>query len=135
MREAFAKAVDWDRIVTLGDGDPAHSMVPPGMPNFDSTDYRPTYDPAGARDLLKQAGFDGGAGFPEVALRRSALATRPRWRELEQQLGIKVDVELYRVGDLLSLQQSGQHAQILEPGLERRLPAPARLPWPALGNG
>ena len=112
VREAFAKAVDWDRIVTLGDGNPAHSMVPPGMPNFDSTDYRPTYDPAGARDLLKQAGFDGGAGFPEVALTsigfgyEAAVAA-----ELEQQLGIKVDVELYEFGDLLSLQQSGQHAQ------------------------
>ena len=112
VREAFAKAVDWDRIVTLADGDPAHSMVPPGMPNFDSTDYRPTYDPAGARDLLKQAGFDGGAGFPEVALTsigfgyEAAVAA-----ELEQQLGIKVDVELYEFGDLLSLQQSGQHAQ------------------------
>jgi ABC-type oligopeptide transport system substrate-binding subunit len=112
VREAFAKAVDWDRIVTLGDGNPAHSMVPPGMPNFDNTDYRPTYDPAAARDLLKQAGFEGGAGFPEVALTsigfgyEAAVAA-----ELEQQLGIKVDVELYDFGDLLSLQQSGRHAQ------------------------
>ena len=132
VREAFVKAVDWDRIVTLGDGDPAHSMVPPGMPNFDSTDYRPTYDPAGARDLLKQAGFDGGAGFPEVALTsigfgyEAAVAA-----ELEQQLGIKVDVELYEFGDLLSLQAERPAHPVLEPGLERRLPTPARLPRPA----
>ena len=77
VREAFAKAVDWDRIVTLGGGDPAHSMVPPGMPNFDSTDYRPTYDPAAARDLLAQAGFDGGAGFPETALMSIGFGYEP----------------------------------------------------------
>jgi len=112
VRLAFAKAVDWDRIVALGDGNPAHSMVPPGMPNFDSTDYRPTYDPAGARDLLAQAGFGGGNGFPELALTsigfgyEAAVAA-----ELEQQLGIKVTVELYDFGDLLSLTQSGQHAR------------------------
>jgi oligopeptide transport system substrate-binding protein len=112
VRQAFAKAVDWDRIVALGDGNPAHSMVPPGMPNFDSTNYRPTYDPAGARDLLAQAGFGGGNGFAELALTsigfgyEAAVAA-----ELEQQLGIEVTVELYDFGDLLSLAQGGQHAK------------------------
>jgi oligopeptide transport system substrate-binding protein len=112
VRLAFAKAVDWDRIVTLGGGNPAHSMVPPGMPNFDGTDYRPAYDPAGARDLLAQAGFAGAAGFPEISLvsigfgYEAAVAA-----ELQQQLGIKVDVEFYDFGDLLNLQQSGQHAK------------------------
>jgi ABC-type oligopeptide transport system substrate-binding subunit len=111
VRLAFAKAVDWDRIVALGDGNPAHSMVPPGMPNFDSTDYRPTYDPAAARDLLAQAGFEGGAGFPEVALVSIGFGYEPAVAaELERELGIKVDVEFYDFADLLGRQQSGEHA-------------------------
>jgi ABC-type oligopeptide transport system substrate-binding subunit len=112
VRLAFAKAVDWDRIVTLGGGNPAHSMVPAGMPNFDSTDYRPTYDPAAARDLLAQAGFAGGAGFPLVALVSIGFGYEPGVAaELERELGIKVDVEFYDFADLLGRQQGGEHAK------------------------
>lgn len=112
VRLAFAKAVDWDRIVTLGDGKPAHSMVPAGMPNFDSTDYRPTYDPPAARDLLTQAGFEGGAGFPETALVSTGFGYEPAVAaELERELGIKVDVEFYDFAELLSRAQAGQHAK------------------------
>ena len=87
-------------------------MVPPGMPNFDSTDYRPTYDPAAARDLLAQAGFGGGAGFPQTALMSIGFGYEPAVAaELERELGIKIDVEFYDFSDLLNRQRAGEHAK------------------------
>ena len=71
VRQAFAAAVDWTRIVNLassGDLTAATSMVPPGIPGRSATDFLPAYDPAGARQELAAAGYPGGAGFPIVTL-------------------------------------------------------------------
>ena len=71
VRRAFGAAVDWARLVALanpGDETPATSMVPPGIPGRDATDYLPTTDPGRARTLLAQAGFPDGRGFPAVTL-------------------------------------------------------------------
>ena len=77
VRLAFAKAVDWNRIVTLGGEQPATSMVPVGIPGRDDADHRPTYEPEEARDLLARAGFPGGAGLPDD----HAPHLRRRWRD------------------------------------------------------
>jgi oligopeptide transport system substrate-binding protein len=112
VRQAFAKAVNWDRIVRLSESQPALSMVPPGIAGSDSTDYRPAYDPAAARELLAQAGFAGGQGFPAVALISNGFGYEPTVAaELEQELGIKVSVEVLDFADILARQQSGEHAQ------------------------
>ena len=71
VRQAFAAAVDWARIVDLANGGslaPATSMVPPGIPGRSSQDFLPAYDPAAARQELAAAGYPGGAGFPTVTL-------------------------------------------------------------------
>jgi len=71
VRQAFAAAVDWTRIVNLassGDLTAATSMVPPGIPGRSATDFLPAYDPASARQELAAAGYPGGAGFPTVTL-------------------------------------------------------------------
>ena len=71
VRQAFAAAVDWRRISRLAVDDPenvATSMVPPGIPGRSDRDVIPTYDPDGARALLAEAGFPGGAGFPVVTI-------------------------------------------------------------------
>ncbi|MFI5254459.1 MAG: peptide ABC transporter substrate-binding protein [Candidatus Limnocylindrales bacterium] len=70
VRQAFAEAVDWHRIVQLStpDATVATSLLPPGMPGRSQTDFTPVHDPDAARALLTAAGFPGGAGFPEVAL-------------------------------------------------------------------
>ena len=55
VRQAFASAVDWTRIVDLastGSLSPATSMVPPGIPGRSSTDYLPAYAPAAAQAEL-----------------------------------------------------------------------------------
>jgi oligopeptide transport system substrate-binding protein len=71
VRQSFARAVDWKRIVTLGSGGsaiPATSMVPPGIPGRSDRDFSPQTDPNVARAALAAAGYPGGAGFPEVTL-------------------------------------------------------------------
>jgi len=70
VRRAFAMAIDRERIVNkitrLGER-VASSLVPPGT----GDDYQPpesqaSYDPEGARQLLAEAGFPDGKGFPLV---------------------------------------------------------------------
>ncbi len=71
VRRAFAMAVDWRRIVELaapGRATPATSMVPLGIPGRPNTDVAPAHDAEAARDLLAEAGFPAGRGFPTVTL-------------------------------------------------------------------
>jgi oligopeptide transport system substrate-binding protein len=94
VRLAFAKAVDWNRIVTLGGGQPATSMVPVGIPGRDSADHRPTYDVEAARELLSDAGFPGGEGMPAVTLMTYGAGSETTVAaELETNLGVQLNVE------------------------------------------
>lgn len=97
VRRAVGEAVDWTRIARLGSfgGDtPATSMVPPGIQGRDNRSWLPTHDPADARALLAKAGYPGGAGFPAVSLGGGVLGDAIA-AQLQQELGITVDVELY----------------------------------------
>ena len=70
VRHALTLAIDREQIVKkiLRAGQvAATSYVPPGIEGYDA----PTccqYDPEEARRLLKEAGFPGGKGFPELTL-------------------------------------------------------------------
>ncbi|MEA2608026.1 MAG: oligopeptide transport system substrate-binding protein [Chloroflexota bacterium] len=72
VRRAFGSAINWRRLAALagsdGSAQVANSMVPPGIPGRSDADFVPKYDPAGARTLLAEAGFPGGAGFPATTL-------------------------------------------------------------------
>ena len=71
VRQAVAAAVDWRRIGRLAVDDPgdvATSMVPPGIPGRSDRDVVPVHDPDRARELLAEAGFPGGEGFPAVTI-------------------------------------------------------------------
>lgn len=105
VRLAFAKAVDWDRMVRLADGIPATSMVPIGVPGRDEGDHRPTFDPGAARDLLEQAGYPGGVGFPTVLLGTYGVGFEETVAaELEENLGVQVDVEALDFSDYIRRQ-------------------------------
>jgi oligopeptide transport system substrate-binding protein len=66
VRRAFAMAVDRERIVkkiTRAGELPAATLVPPGVAGY----HAPAgvgYDPGKARELLAEAGYPGGRGFP-----------------------------------------------------------------------
>ncbi len=104
VRQALALAVDKERIVkklTKAGEQPADSLTPPGVAR-----YHPPkglgYDPERARQLLAEAGFPGGRGFPPFQYMFDAAAggaaklhakvaveLQQMWRE---QLGINLEL-------------------------------------------
>jgi len=95
VRQAFAQAVDWRRLAKLdelGSSVAATSLVPDGIPGRPDGDYLPPYDPAAAKALLKQAGYETGADLGPISFIASgggydgALIAM-----LEQNLGVTID--------------------------------------------
>jgi len=105
VRLAFAKAVDWDRIVRLAGTTPATSMIPAGVPGRDDADHRPSYDPDAARQLLADADYPGGVGFPPVVLATYGVGFEQTVAtELETNLGVQVEVEVHNFQDYIGRQ-------------------------------
>ena len=129
VRQAFARAVDWRRLIALssaGAARPATGMVPPGIPGRIDTDYLPALDPAGARALLAAAGFPGGAGFPD----RDPARWRgrgPGVRGRDQARARDHDPGRGPGGRLLRSARPGSALDLLD-GLDRGLPRAERLP-------
>ncbi len=97
VRQAFAAAVDWTRITNLasiGDEVPADSMVPRGVAGGGDKSWLPAHDPARARQLLSDAGFPGGAGFPSIAFASGGISEAEGIAEdLHSELGITIRIE------------------------------------------
>lgn len=94
VRLAFAQAVDWTRVVTLGGGVPATSMIPPGIAGRDDANHQPVYDPAAARNLLAGAGYPDGVGLPPITLTSYGVGYELTVaQELRQNLGVEVAIE------------------------------------------
>ena len=104
VRQAFSHIVPRDdiiqQIVKPTQGIPAYSFLMPGFPASNSQALKDiqSYDPAMAKQLLADAGFPGGAGFPKLTLwlrnedqvRQATAAAIAA--SLNQNLGISVDV-------------------------------------------
>jgi oligopeptide transport system substrate-binding protein len=72
----------------------ANSMVPPGIPGRSDQDFLPRHDPAEARRLLAEAGFPGGAGFPDTVLMTGGAGfDQAIVDELKRELGITLRSE------------------------------------------
>jgi oligopeptide transport system substrate-binding protein len=98
VRQAFAKAVDWRRLVSLVAGQTstvATGMVPTGIPGRSDEDFLPEYDPDGARQLLADAGYPNGEGFPETKFMTfGSPYDAAVVAEIKRELGIDLDYEV-----------------------------------------
>ena len=136
VRQAFARAVDWRRLIALssaGAARPATGMVPPGIPGRSETDFLPVHDPDGARALLAEAGFAGGAGFPATTLLGGGSADRAFAAEIQRELRITVSVEVQGAGFFERLQDDPP--QIFSMGWVADYPGPNDFLGILLGSG
>jgi peptide/nickel transport system substrate-binding protein len=103
VRQAFCYAIDRDRICTYtlrGSGFPAkYGMVPPGTGTYDPTLVKGySYDPDKARQLLAEAGYLNGSGFPKITLQlnsgggRNSQIAEAIQKMLTENLGISLDI-------------------------------------------
>ncbi|MFO7635567.1 MAG: ABC transporter substrate-binding protein, partial [Caldilinea sp.] len=82
VRQAFAHVLDRDAIVSnilKRQGIPAYSFLAPGFPAANSAAFADTYplDVEGARQLLADAGYPNGEGFPQLTLKLRAEGPAP----------------------------------------------------------
>ena len=81
VRQAIAHAIDRDTIsnvILRGAATPAYSMLPGTFDAADNYSYVQRFDPQLARNLLSEAGYSDGRGFPvmEMWLRQANPETR-----------------------------------------------------------
>jgi oligopeptide transport system substrate-binding protein len=136
VRQAFARAVDWRRLIALnasGTATPATSMVPPGIPGRSDADFLPKLDPDGARTLLAEAGFAGGTGFPATTLLGGGAADRAFVAEIKRELGVTVSIEIQ--GDGFFDRLTSDPPQIFSMGWVADYPGPNDFLGILLGSG
>jgi len=110
VRRALTLSIDRKRIVeTMAEGRiPAYGMVPPGFPDHNGQDFFETAGTYGivddsskyaeARELLAEAGYPGGAGFPQFVLMYNTQEGHKKVAEMVQEmwktnLGIECTLE------------------------------------------
>ena len=136
VRQAFARAVDWRRLIALasaGTATPATGMVPPGIPGRSSADFLPPHDTAGARSLLAAAGYPGGAGFPTTVLVGGGPSDTAFAAEVKAELGVSIRIE--HEGDDLFDRLSDDPPQIFTMGWVADYPGPNDFLGILLGSG
>jgi oligopeptide transport system substrate-binding protein len=98
VRQALALAIDRESLVTdvlrLGQL-AATRIVPPGIPDYEPPESALGFDPERARQLLAEAGFPEGRGFPEIGILYNTHEDHRKIAELiadqlARQLGIRV---------------------------------------------
>jgi oligopeptide transport system substrate-binding protein len=136
VRQAFARAVDWRRLIALtstGASTPATGMVPPGVPGRTDKDFLPPHDPAGARALLAAAGYPEGRGFPVTVLLGGGAEDRAFVAEIQRELGVAIRVEVQNDGFFERLQ--ADPPQIFSMGWVADYPGPNDFLGILLGSG
>jgi ABC-type transport system substrate-binding protein len=105
VRQAFAHAVDRDSIIKAILAPlaiPAYGFLMPGFPSAIYDELKPltNYDPQKAKQLLAEAGYPNGQGFPEVTfyIRGSgpptdAAVTQALAAGWQQVLGVKIKLQ------------------------------------------
>ncbi len=108
VREAFTRVMDRDNlcnVILRGGAVPAYSMIPPGFREFEGDTHAEVqgFDPERARQLMREAGYPGGQGFPRQELWLRAPTPSDRLigvaiqSMLKEHLGVDLDI---RTADL-----------------------------------
>jgi oligopeptide transport system substrate-binding protein len=102
VRKAFSRAIDrqtYVRTVSNGVGQSATSLIPPGMPGFHA-ELGKNYDfnPDGAKQLLREAGYPDGQALPAVTFRFPRIGEEQQratffQTQLQQNLGVSINIE------------------------------------------
>ncbi|HEX2476108.1 MAG TPA: peptide ABC transporter substrate-binding protein [Lacipirellulaceae bacterium] len=112
VRQALSMAVDREEItrVATGAGEhPAYSLVPPVMPNYQEQRCKP-HNPDAARQLLAEAGYRDGRGFPKIEIlyntdqAHQAIAELLR-KQWQRELGITASLRNEEWGSFQDAQQ------------------------------
>ncbi len=125
VRKAFSMAFDRQRyidVVLQGQALPAVGPYPPGLPGFNYDLKGLPYDPAQARELLKQSKYGGPQGLPPIVYTTMGIgsyvgpdvsAMAEMW---EQNLGVTITVENIEYDYYYDQVYSGNHGQLLDGG-------------------
>ena len=99
VRRALGMAIDREKLVeniTKGGQIPAYTMTPPGTMGYYPTSSL-AFDPEGAKNLLSEAGYPNGEGFPAIEIlyntneghRKIAVALQEMWKDY-----LNIDIKL-----------------------------------------
>jgi oligopeptide transport system substrate-binding protein len=108
VRQAFVYALHRQALiekVMLNDRYLATGFVPTGIPEAVPSEQAYPHDPARARQLLAEAGFPGGRGFPRIEVVSTADETtlvEAIVAQLKTKLGIDAVVRIGESGDVLT---------------------------------
>ena len=103
VRRAFALALDRERLVPLAEGSsgqPAGSVVPPAIWPAGYAPM-PESDPAAARRLLDEAGYQDRSDLGPITVSGAGLNVGPAVAAWREELGVEVGVETMAFGDYL----------------------------------
>lgn len=117
VRKAFCYAVDRNSLVQnvlRGDGEPAHHGVIPNFPGYDNTVVQGyQFNPEKARELLAEAGYPNGDGFPTLTLTlsdgggRNSRIAEALYNMFQKNLGIHVNVDVIPFTTIQDKMKSG----------------------------
>ncbi len=119
VRQAFNYAIDRERLIEFvmkgqAAGVGNHGLVPPSMPGY-PIDKVKGYDfnPEKARELLAEAGYPDGKGFPSINLQlnegggRNVTLAEAVKEELKKNLGIEVGLDILQWSQHIDKVESG----------------------------
>ncbi len=132
VRQAFAHVLDRDTIVAnilKRQGIPAYSFLAPGFPASNSAAFEDTYplNIEAAQQLLADAGYPNGEGFPKLTLKLRAEGPAPTAvaqayaAALKDALGIEVEVsnmEFRAYMDELNAKPTGIQFSLISYGMD-----------------